>query len=215
MSVSDIQKILLAAFSSAILVFSSCSDSVSSVSAVTPILVIEYETPESLPKQRLCVFVRPSNEVQRVEKLRVAFPEASLTWNVDKPAYFNGNGMDYVYCDNLRPGNEDLFVPGGYVLEYIDAGGNSDSADFTIKYNSDIMSAKPIDREIKKLLTGCVESLAIYDSEKTLLYMGQPKSEWNDSSAIVKDFRLAEMTRKIFSNGDYSVFCILPFEKIR
>ncbi len=196
------------------LFFFGCAQNETSITSVSATLVFDYEKSGSIPSQRLCVFVRSANEVQRVERLVISNEEANLTWTVEKPSFFFGNGIHYAYCNNLRPPHEKNIPEGKYSIRYVDSAGNEDESHFTIRYNSDIIAPPPEEKSIARLLNGAVYSLALYDEDGELLFLGKRKNTWSDDAKILKDYRIASFKRNMYSSADYSVLCIFPKEKI-
>ncbi len=201
-------------FAISVFFLASCSESVSSIVSVSATAVFDFENDSDLPSQRLCVFLRVSNEIQRVDKIIVRCEEEKLSWTVEKPAFFSSGDMQFAFCNNLQPPRDKNIPEGRYEITYVDAAGNEDTSYFTIKYNSDIIAPNPDEKVLMKKLGGYVSSFGIYDSDGELLYLGKKKSSWNDVDGILKDYRIADFTRNMYSSADYTVLCILPSEKL-
>ncbi|MCR4823638.1 MAG: hypothetical protein K5873_12290 [Treponema sp.] len=191
----------------------SCSDSEADVAIVTSSIIFDYYDNESLPSQRLAVFLQVTNDVQRTDSFTISHDKSGYSWNVVKPGIFRGMNKNYAYSANLSAPVGEYIPTGLYSVVYFDAAGSEDSVTFSVNYKEELKSSKASD--CQQILGNSIENIAIYDDAEELLFMGKAKSNWKTNANILKDYKLASTKRICYVNPGNTVICMMPAENLR
>ena len=187
----------------------SCSDSEPKVIASTAYVVIDYPDQESLPSQRLCVFVETSSDVHRAQSLEIKNRETNFQWKCDKPVIFSNDRRQWAGCTEfVGPYNTE--IPSGfYDIKYVDAQERSYDSSISISYSKDFLSVTAPD-VISTVKGRYKEQIAVYTNENTLCYFGDIKEAWKDEKKIFTVNNQAEYFRKCITLSGTSLICMLP-----
>ncbi len=193
--------ILLSAF-----VFASCAeDSIAIVSADAKI-VFDYAE-DSSPSQRLCVFVRLSSNVRRIENIDVRFSDGSETysWKMENPVLMQSGKEAWAGYSHLeRPSNLKNFPKGTYDFECVDSTGESARGNFLVEY--DEKSFGEFSRE-KFSGNGWSERIAVYSEIGELLHFSEDENDKSDE-AIFRETKDSSFLRHLYQAEN--VICLGP-----
>lgn len=197
----------LAAFFS--LPLCSCSDDAVDAASAQANLILDWEDEQSLPTERLSVFVEISSNVRRLESFSVK--SGPYTWNVDSPIVFMAGENQWAGWPRLEPPLVDakerpLFPLGNYQIECVDAAGKKDTASFSITFNAALLDAT-VDK-VEGLLPAPQKRIAVYSESNELLYFDSPKSSWLNDESIFKDVKDSSYYRNTIANGN--ALCFFP-----
>ena len=191
----------------------SCAESVADVVSASSTTIFDFADSENPPEQRLAVFLQVTNEVQRTDSFKISHDKTGYVWNVIKPGIFTGQNKSYAFSLNLNAPECENIPEGEYTVTYFDAAGNEDSVKFTVTYKKELISSNS--QNVKALLQGATENIAIYDDSGELLFMGKPKNTWASNEIILKDYKLAESKRLCYVTSGNTIICMLPAEKLK
>lgn len=210
---ADNRNFSLAFFIAAAFVFSfslfSCSDDPVATAAVQANLIMDWEDGQSLPVERLSVFVELSSNVRRVESFSVKSGEYS--WNVDSPILFESGSRKWAGWTHLEPppaapGKRAAFPLGSYEAECVDAAGKKDKAVFAIVINAALREATS--DKIEGLVSVPQKRVAVYSDSGELLYFDSAKNNWLNDEAIFSGVKDSAYYRNSISAG--SALCFMP-----
>lgn len=191
----------------------SCADSDADVISVTASVVFDYGTEKSAPVSRLAVFSAVSSDARRADSFTVTNKKSGYVWTVWNPSVFKGDSREYACAAALSAPYGETIPAGEYEIVYYDAAGEEDAMRFFVDYDEHIPESSA--DELKDVLKGSSEYVAVYDSEGELLYMGRPKASWIDNSAILREYRIGDTKRICYVTPGNGVVCMLPPEKLR
>ena len=197
--------ILLAAFCA--FSFFSCSDDPVDAAAVQANLILDWEDDQSLPVERLSVFVETSSNVRRFESFSVK--TGDYTWNVDSPIAFQSGDRQWAGWPHLEPApnmERPIFPLDNYQVECVDAAGKKDTATFSIVMNAALLDARV--EEIEGLLLSPQKRVAVYSASDELLYFDAKKSNWIGDEAIFGAVQDSSYFRDVIMSG--SALCFMP-----
>ncbi len=191
------------------LVISACSEDPVNVSAVNASVVFDWQDNETLPSQRLSVFVETVSNVRRVESLLVK--NTDYSWNIESPLMVRDGQRQWAGYMHLEPppaGDDGLgkFPQGLYSLECIDAAGHKSGQTFTVHYNYDLLKTYAVQAEEK--ISEMNKKIAVYSEQDELLFFDKPSDRWLDDAAVFKNVRHSFYMRKAYIGG--GVICLLP-----
>lgn len=191
----------------------SCSDSEADVISASATTVFDYKDKESVPEQRLAVFLQVSNAAQRTDSFTVSNEESGYSWEVIKPGIFKGLNKEFAYSINLNPPEGGEIPVGVYTVVYYDAAENKDEARFSVNYKKELITSNA--ENFLEFLQNPNENVAVYDDSGELLYMGKTKPAWKSNYDILRDYKLAETKRICYVTPGNNVICLLPKEKLK
>ena len=196
--------VLAAAF---VLGLLSCSDDPVATASVQAHLILDWEDDQSLPAERLSVFIETSSNVRRVESFSVK--SGDYTWNVDSPIVFQSGDRQWAGWPHLEPppnAARPLFPLGNYQVECVDAAGKKSSATFSIVINAALLDADASQAE--GLITAPQKRVAVYSDSNELLYFDSARNNWLSDEAIFSGVKDSSYYRNSISAG--SALCFLP-----
>lgn len=187
--------------------FFSCSDDPVDTAAVQAHLILDWEDEQSLPVERLSVFVEVSSNVRRVESFSVK--NGDYTWNVDSPIVFQSGDRQWVGWPHLEPppnAARPLFPLGSYSVECVDAAGKKDTGLFSIVINAALLDANA--SQVDGLITAPQRRVAVYSESNELLYFDTARNNWLSDEAIFSGVKDSSYYRNTIASG--SAICFLP-----
>ena len=187
----------------------SCSEDPIDAASVQANLILDWEDDQSLPSERLSVFIELSSNVRRVESFTVASGEYS--WNVDSPILFESGGRQWAGWPHLEPppaknGQRPLFPLGNYEVECVDAAGKKDKATFSIIINAALLDANA--SQVEGLIHAPQKRVAVYSDSGELLYFDSAKSNWLGGATIFNGVKDSSYYRDTIASG--SALCFMP-----
>ncbi|MBR5966945.1 MAG: hypothetical protein IK015_12600 [Treponema sp.] len=197
--------VLLAAFFAVSLY--SCSEDPVAAASVQAHLILDWEDDQSLPVERLSVFIETSSNVRRVESFLVK--SGDYTWNVDSPIAFQSGDRQWVGWPHLEPppgAARPLFPLGNYQVECVDAAGKKDTATFSIVINAALLDAQAV--QVENLISAPQKRIAVYSDSNELLYFDTAKNNWIGDTAIFSSVKDSSYYRTSIAAG--SALCFLP-----
>lgn len=177
------------------------------VSAVQAHLILDWEDEQSLPVERLSVFVETSSNVRRFESFSVK--AGDYTWNVDSPIFFQSGDRQWAGWPHLEPApnfEKALFPLGNYQVECVDAAGKKDTASFSVVVNAALLDANV--GQVDGLLMSSQKRVAVYSSSNELLYFDARKSNWISDEAVFSGVKDSSYFRDVFMSGN--TLCFMP-----
>lgn len=190
-----------------------CSDSVPEIMEIKATFVMDFKANGSLPQSRLSVFVRPTSDIGRVEKLKVTHMDTGLYWAIDTPIVLSGNKEYMAGSPFLMPPYYDAIPTGAYELLYMDKAGRSASAVFDVWYRDDLLKAT-VDSFSSKVGK---EKIVVYsepDGCGKLLYYGDAKNDWSNRSNIISSHKDAASIRICYELDQGAAICLMPPENL-
>lgn len=189
--------------------FCSCSDDPVATAAVQSHLILDWEDEQSLPVERLSVFIETSSNVRRIESFSVK--SGDFTWNVDSPIVFQAGNGQWVGWPHLEPPNiaqnkRAAFPLGNYEVECVDAAGKKDKAVFAIMINAALLDATS--DKVEGLVPAPQKRVAVYSDGNELLYFDAAKNNWLSDAAIFSGVKDSAYYRNAVSAG--SALCFMP-----
>lgn len=197
---------LLAAFS--IFLFS-CSDNEPKVISTSGYMLLDFQDEESLPTQRLAIFVETSSDVHRAETLTVTSRNNDFQWKCDNPVIFSNDRRQWAGCvEFVSPYNTQ--IPDGlYDVKYIDAQEKEFASFISVNYSKDFLNLKASE-VVSKISGRYREQIAVYTSENTLCYYGDIKESWKDEKKIFTSNTDSAWYRKTISVVGSNLICLMP-----
>lgn len=189
--------------------FVSCSDSEPKMISGTGYVVFDFKDTESLPSQRLSVFVEASSDVRRVSRILVSSRESSYEWSCENPLVFSEDKRKWTgYTDFVCPENVPLPL-GIYDVRYFDAEERISDVIVTVMYDKDILSMTSEAAE-NNLSGKSNEKIAAYDRNRTLIYFDGRKDSWKSDEDIFSSLEDAESIRRVLVLFSENSICLLP-----
>ncbi|MBE6345315.1 MAG: hypothetical protein E7063_06495 [Spirochaetaceae bacterium] len=201
------------------LLLTSCSDSVPSITEVSSSVVLDFYSSQDFPSNRLSIFVKTSSEIGRVSHIQVKHIESGIVWDINDPMILTGGSNNY------RAGSPFLVPPyygnipqGAYSLLYTDMSGRTVEYGFSVYYESELLELKvqEIPDAVKHLPV--VKKIAIYEQpggKGKIIYYGDIKDDWKDSSKILNDYNGASSVRECLEISSKAVLCLFPPKDIK
>ncbi len=194
------------------LTFISCSDTEPEVDDAEVFLVLDYSS--TPPVSRLAVFVEVESDVRLASGITVQNEETGFKWTCENPIRFDGKDK------KSWAGSTSLSVPlgmsipcGKYTLTYTDFAEREAEVEFYLDYPSELLEASSL--SFPDILdSSAVKNIALYNSDSSLLYFGEEKEEWVDSSSILSDFKSAKTLRVCYTIKESSVISLMPEEEL-
>lgn len=201
------RKILFLTFLAAILI--SCSDSTPSINTVSAILVFDFKDNESVPEQKLSVFLQ-TDDINRLEKININNEKSGLEWNILKPRLISSKeDKSWAGYTNLAPASNSSIPSGRYYIRYEDAAQKECSSQFNVSYQHDFLEKKAVD--FPAAISGSYSQYyAVYSSDKTLLGYERKKKNWKIDRDIKIDYPMADTYRICYSMNNNSVVIMMP-----
>ena len=155
----------------------SCSDSTPQISSVTAIVIFDFNNATDAPSSRLSLFTE-TTDVQRVEEIRAVHEESGIEWRIAAPRKIgNLNMRTWAGYTNLVPVTGSAIPMGKYTVTYEDAVERECESSFMVNYPDSFMKSKSTDFP-KAFTNGCIENIALYTIDGSLLYYGNKKKNW-------------------------------------
>lgn len=200
--------------------FFSCSDSEPEIGGIFYSLIYDYtDNPQSYDL-RLSVFVQPSSDQRRFDKIEVTCEKTSYTWKIENPEKVEFDKKVFLGHRNLKcPGNE-VFSDGLYTVTFTDLAGRSASKSFDIEKLKSMTNAsgkKVGSNSVKNTLAGqeCdFKKIAIFDEIGIEVFCGFCTEEFSDKAKIIQMFPDAETKQIFYTTFDNSYVILMPKEKI-
>lgn len=191
-------KKLLFLFAPLFILLFSCSQNLPELNAVSGTTVFEFESENENPVMKLSVFIDVTSDVHRAAGLRLECLQNDFKWECDNPLRFESGKKKYAgYTDFVMPGNKP-FPAGKYILWYIDANGNEDSAVVNINYQRDFLTMTSKEAEDFCSKSEGVENWAVFDADSVLLYYSE-KGESLTLEDLWNRYPKAETIRTVWS----------------
>lgn len=189
--------------------FVSCTDSEPKMISGTSYVIFDFKDTESLPSQRLSVFVEASSDVRRVSRILVSSRESSYEWNCENPLVFSEDKRKWTgYTDFASPENVPL-PQGIYDVRYFDAEERISDVIVTVMYDKDILSMTS--GEAATDLSGKFnEKIAVYDRNRTLIFFDGRKDSWKSDEDVFSSLEDAESLRRVLVLFSENSICLLP-----
>ncbi len=189
--------------------FFSCSDSEPKVIASSAYVIMEYPDEESLPTQRLCVFVETSSDVHRAQSLEILNRDTDFQWKCDKPVIFSNDKRQWAGCTEfVGPYNTEI-PTGFYDIKYIDAQERSFDSLITVNYSKDFLNLKA-GEVISNIKGRYREQIAVYTKDNILCYYGDIREQWKDEKKIFSAHSGSAWYRKCIVVTGTSLICMMP-----
>ena len=205
-------KLFLFLSSFAFLFFSlvSCSNDEPDVAQVSQVVVFDYGDDESVPEQRLAVFLSMESDVHYASKITVKNEAEGYEWLQGGVRKLQGvSDRDWAYCVNLVPPDGMFISQGSYTVVYEDSAEKEVSSTFNLFYQENLVDSRSGD--FPQILT-CqfFRKVAIYSADDVLLYFGERKAEWDYDEFIFQDFSNAATVRDVYVMNTDTVLCLMP-----
>ena len=187
----------------------SCSDDPVALAATQSQLVFDWPDYESVPEQRLSVFVEFSSNVRRVELITVR--HGQFVWNIENPVMIQAGDRQWAGASNLEPPPGEnavsgVFESGLYSVECVDAQGEKTQGSFSINYDREIMSDNAASFVEKGIFKNA--RVAVYSESNELLYFDVKKENWIDAETLFKGVKNSSLYRDVFMSGN--LICFMP-----
>lgn len=196
------------------IIFASCSNSLTELSNASLTVVYEYQNSQNYPTARLTVFVSPSENVRRVEKLKLSSLENNYEWETYDVLQIQNGSKYYAGYQNFVMPEGEKFPQGDFEIYYTEADDDESSCLARLDYNTDFYELNAEDALQVLKTQRFVEKIAIYDINSTLIYFGDYEKDIKTTEGLLKKYKSAYSTKKIWTSLNDSVFCIFPLEKL-
>jgi len=194
-------------------VATSCSDAASQVTGVTAVMVFDFADTTSEPAERLSLFAE-TDDVQRVKSIRAVHEKSGIEWNVQAPRKIGGHdSKTWAGYTNLVPASGSTIPQGKYQLIYEDAAEHESDVFFNVSYPLGFPEKRASDFPAA-FMNGCVENIALYSPEGSLIFYGRRKTNWKDDAAIANEYSAAQTMRICYTSVGGAVVCMMPPVKI-
>ena len=213
-SFPKISKIFLI-FSFCVLLFSfiGCSQNLPEIYQTQYSVVFTYDDYTSKPNARLSIFVETGSDPRRCERMEITSYSSDYTWNtkqIEKIAT-----IDRKWAGNVNfivPENEKI-PKGKYDIKYVSADESEKVNHITVTYDQTYYDS--VATEVPSLMRyKGVENIAIFDTNRTLLYLGEKTEELTTKGDIFNTYNDAVYYQDVWFSNDNSVICILPENKL-
>lgn len=175
--------------------------------AVQAHLILDWEDEQSLPVERLSVFVETASNVRRLESFSVK--TGDYTWNVESPIFFQSGDRQWAGWPHLEPApnlEKARFPMDNYQVECVDAAGKKDTASFSIATNAALLDANA--GQVEGMIFSSQKRVAVYSSSNELLYFDIRKNNWISDEAIFSGVKDSSYYRDVIMTGN--TLCFLP-----
>ncbi len=196
------------------IIFASCSNSLTEVSNASLTVIYEYQNSTNYPTARLTVFVSPSENVRRVESLKVSSLENNYEWETYDVLQIQNNSKYYAGYTNFVMPEGSKFPQGDFEIYYTEADDDESSCFAKLNYNEEFYKLNAEDALQVLKNQYFVEKIAIYDINSTLIFFGNYEKDIKTTDGLLKKYKSAYSIKKIWTAQDDSVFCIFPLEKL-
>lgn len=197
-----------------IVIFLGCSNSLTKIDNANATVVFEFENSENLPNSRLSVFISPSENVRRVEKISILFLENDYEWEINELLQFQTSSKYYAGYTNFVMPDGERFPHSDIKILYTEADEDESTCVIKLDYNSKFYDCN-LEESLKIIKSEkYLEKISIYNENSTLIYFGDYTNELKSNENLLKIYKDAKFIRKIWCSQDNSVICILPIEEI-
>ena len=188
----------------------SCSQNLPEARFALPSLIFEYEKTDSLPTARLSIFVESTSDVRRYQRITLKSVKNDYVWDTYDIVKFKSAEKMYAgYTNFVMPG-EELIPSGEYQVTYENADGEKIDIKTFLNYDSSFYTKKA--DEIPEFMASkrAINSIIIFNAEKSVLYFGEKKDELSNSRKIWNKYRDAAFYQEVYALADNSVMCVMP-----
>lgn len=205
----------LAAVFCGISILVSCSDSVPSVSSVSPSVVFDYASEDAEPSVRLSLFALAESDFLRASKINVYNENTGLEWECSSLRKISDEGKNNWAGYSNFVSSDGVQIPKGrYSLVYEDASERECEVPFYVNYDSALYESRP--KDFPWVMSGNrMQRLAVYDKDGMLLYFGERKNNWSDDKKILLDFANADTFRICWLYAGNTVICMMPYQSLK
>lgn len=193
-----------------VILFASCSQVAPDVLAATSTMIYEYDDEESLPQERLCVFVEASSDTRRCDTLEVICHSNDYHWSTDEIVLYEKGQKYWAGYTNFVMPEQESFSEGLYTVIYTDAAENEQSEKFYVSKNRSIeeMKSQALLDVIKDY--GFAQNWAVYDEDDKLVFYGPRKENLYTIENVWKKYQNASYVRSVFVKTDKTIIVLLP-----
>ncbi len=200
----------------------SCADESIRASDIGVNIVFDYESYDSLPRQRLSAYVKVDSDVKRIKTITVSNSTYPLEWKVNSPRLVSNNpkaiGTEprskndakyYAGYSNFTVEKGMSFPTGSYKFTCTDYDDKTFDFNFYVSYPSYLSNARA--SEYPSVFTsGYSVFYAIY-ADGILVYYGEKNPDW-DNPAKLKDYYENATSYRVCYKLNGNVVCMMPEE---
>ena len=193
--------------------FIGCSQNLPEIYQTEYSVVFTYKDEISHPSARLSIFVETGSDPRRCERLEIKSLSSDYIWNTKQISRIGT--VDRKWAGNVNfivPENERIPL-GKYDVKYVSADESENETHITVFYDESFYDSFASDVPNLMMFKG-VENIAIYDENRSLLYLGEKTQELSTKGDIFNSYNDAVYYQDVWFSNDDSVICILPENKL-
>ena len=190
-----------------------CSQNLPEIYQTQYSVVFTYKDEISHPTARLSIFVETGSDPRRCERMEIKSYSSDYIWNTKQISKIGT--VDRKWAGNVNfivPENERI-PSGKYGVKYVSADENENITHITVVYDEAFYDSLASDVPNLMMFKG-VENIAIFDENRTLLYLGEKTEELSTKGDIFNTYNDAVYYQDVWFSNDDSVICILPENKL-
>lgn len=196
--------------------FLSCSDSVLRITSINQTYIIDFFDQTAAPDISLSLFVQTDSEVRKVDQLRVTHVSSNFFWDVKDITLLQGkNNNNWAGYSNFKAVQGSDFPQGRYNLCLTDKAGNQCETSFIINVPEELKSPdlKSAEEYLKKENVQFTKSIALYDENEILLYLGEESEDLDSTEEYIQNYPSATSVRNVYQLNGATIAIKFPPQK--
>lgn len=190
----------------------SCSQEATVIKEINSKIIYEYKDAQTLPSQRLSVFVATNGDVRKFDSLYVKDLESDFYWETKDLFRFTNGDKNYAGYSSFIVPEGDSFNDGEYSLVINTKSKEELAYNFNLTYNKDFIKMKFADALQEMKNNGAVENICIYDEDGKIIYYGKRSEDLYTNRDIWLKYNNAAKYNSIWALDNRAIMCIMPAE---